>query len=79
MNQSTLETIDRIGEIVVATLERLLHFGSRLLLFATFVAFCAVPFILVQDKSKLNFWYGTGAYGIYLIGVSQILAKLYKF
>jgi len=48
---------------------------GRLLVLAFYAAVVAVPFYLMDYSSTENFWYYTGAYGVYLLGVAQLIGR----
>lgn len=64
---------EKVDEIVA----RLLNFLCRLFTCAVHMAICAIPFIVIEDKSNATFWYCVGAYGVYLLGASQFLLRRY--
>jgi hypothetical protein len=74
MNQLNHETITRLNEAVAKTLGKLPNVCVRVIGYASLVMLCAMPFILLQGEGK-DFWYQTGAYGFYLIGVAQVLGR----
>ena len=82
MNQRTHDTINnvcsavsKIGEAIPKTIEKLAPYIVALIKFSVCVALCVVPFVLMHHPEKNTFWYSLAAYGIYLVGVANILGR----
>ena len=75
VNQSKLETFEYVCNVIAEMFGKIIRILVGVAGLAGFVALCALPFILIEDKSKVSFWYSTGAFGVYLVGVSQILGR----
>lgn len=73
MLQNIRETIGEISREIPALIEHVAPTIARMIAFALFVGVCAVPFVLLQHPERPSFWYSLAAYGVYLIGASQLL------
>ena len=82
MTQRTHETIhrvcgmiNRVVDAIPETMGRVSPYIVRLIMFATCVAFSVLPFALIHHPEKTSFWYCLAAYGVYLVGVAQVLGR----
>ena len=72
-NAKTEGKIKGLGDIA-KRVARALVFQVNSLALAVMVL---MPFILIEDQSKPEFWQSVGCYGVFLIGVAAINAGFY--
>lgn len=74
MNQPNHKSLSQLSDVAAKILSKLPNLAARVLGYFALVTLCAIPFILLHGEGK-DFFYQTGAYGFYLIGVAQVLGR----